>query len=166
MGNIIRWKEDGDFDGRSFSWNHFVMAGDPTLDRADAKGNVRGDGFGSPDGLWCDTRGVLWVQTDISTSALGKGDYQGMSNNMMLAADVATGEVRRFLVGPRGCEITGCIATPDLRSMFINIQHPGETASERSNPDAPSLISSWPDQARPRSATVVITKLDGGVIGT
>ena len=166
MGNIIRWKEDGDFDGRSFSWNHFVMAGDPTLDRADAKGNVRGDSFGSPDGLWCDTHGVLWVQTDISTSTLSKGDYQGMSNNMMLAADVATGEVRRFLVGPRGCEITGCIATPDLRSMFINIQHPGETASERSNPDAPSLISSWPDQARPRSATVVITKLDGGVIGT
>ncbi|HNY47804.1 MAG TPA: DUF839 domain-containing protein, partial [Casimicrobium sp.] len=160
------WKEDGDFDGRSFSWNHFVMAGDPTLDRADAKGNVRGDSFGSPDGLWCDTHGVLWVQTDISTSTLSKGDYQGMSNNMMLAADVATGEVRRFLVGPRGCEITGCIATPDLRSMFINIQHPGETASERSNPDAPSLISSWPDQGRPRSATVVITKLDGGVIGT
>ena len=166
MGNIIRWKEDGDFDGRSFSWNHFVMAGDPTLTRADAKGNVRGDSFGSPDGLWCDTRGVLWVQTDISTSVLGKGDYQGMSNNMMLAADVATGEMRRFLVGPRGCEITGCIATPDLRTMFINIQHPGETASERSNPDAPSIISSWPDQARPRSATVVITKLDGGVIGT
>ena len=167
MGNIIRWKEEGDFDGRMFSWNHFVMAGDANLPRADAKGNIKGDTFGSPDGLWADTRGVLWVQTDISTSVLGKGDYAGgMSNNMMLAADMATGEIRRFLTGPKGCELTGVITTPDLRTMFVNIQHPGEPDSERSDPAAPMKVSTWPDNARPRSATVVITKIDGGIIGT
>ena len=167
MGNIIRWKEDGDFDGRTFAWNHFVLAGDATLPRADAKGNIKGDTFGSPDGLWVDGRGVMWIQTDISTSALGKGDYAGgMSNNMMLAADMTTGEIRRFLTAPKGSEVTGVITTPDLRTMFINIQHPGEPDSERSDPAAPTRVSTWPDNARPRSATVVITKIDGGIIGT
>ena len=55
--------------------------------------------------------------------------------------------------------------TPDMKSLFVNIQHPGEPASERSNPDEVTGISSWPDKARPRSATIVITRADGGVIG-
>jgi uncharacterized protein len=169
MGNIIRWKDDGDFDGSSFQWNHFVLAGDPKLDRADAKGNIKGDAFACPDGLWTDARGVLWIQCDMSTSAMGKGDLVNMGNNGMLAADVKTGEIRRFLTGPSGCEITGATATPDGRTMFVNIQHPGESPSERSDPAEPRKISNWPDQqaaGRPRSATVVIRKMDGGLIGT
>jgi secreted PhoX family phosphatase len=53
--------------------------------------------------------------------------------------------------------------------MFINVQHPGETASDRSDPEFPDKFSTWPSGtkgARPRSATVVIRKSDGGVIGT
>ena len=169
MGNIIRWKDDGDFDGSSFQWNHFVLAGDPKLERADAKGNIKGDAFACPDGLWTDARGVLWIQCDMSTSAMGKGDLINMGNNGMLAADVKTGEIRRFLTGPSGCEVTGATATPDGRTMFVNIQHPGESPSERSDPADPRKISNWPDQqaaGRPRSATVVIRKIDGGLIGT
>ena len=166
MGHIIRWKEDGEFDGTSFRWNHFVLAGDPANERADAKGNVKGDAFGCPDGLWVDGRGVLWIQTDMSTSAMGKGDLARLGHNAMLAADVSTGEIRRFLTGPAGCEITGVTSTPDLRTMFVNIQHPGESPSERSDPAEPMKISKWPDGARPRSATVVVRRRDGGVIGT
>lgn len=167
MGQIIRWKEAGDLDGTKFQWNHLVLAGDRTLGRSEAKGNIKGDTFGSPDGLMVDARGVLWIETDVSTSTLGKGDYANMPNNQMLACDPTQGEIRRFLVGPAGCEVTGLTATPDLRSLFINIQHPGEPANERSNPDQPLAISRWPDgTGRPRSATVVITKDDGGVIGT
>ncbi len=169
MGHIIRWKDAGDFDGATFEWNHFVMAGDPTNERADAKGNVKGDAFGCPDGLWVDGRGVLWIQCDMSTSAMGKGDLAKLGNNAMLAADPRSGEIRRFLVGPAGCEITGATGTPDGRTMFINIQHPGETPSERTDPEQPRRISNWPDaraDGRPRSATVVIRKNDGGLIGT
>jgi secreted PhoX family phosphatase len=169
QGNIIRWKEEGDFNALTFAWNHFVFAGDPSLERADAKGNVKGDMFSCPDGLWTDARGVLWIQTDMSTSAMGKGDLKNMGNNMMLAADPQTGEIRRFLTGPAGCEITGATATPDGKTMFINVQHPGESPSERSDPAKPRAISNWPDQkpnGRPRSATVVIRKNDGGLIGT
>ncbi len=168
MGQIIRWKEADDFDSLSFRWNHFVLAGDPGNERAEAKGSVRGDAFGSPDGLYFDSRGTLWIQTDAAASSLGKGDYARLGNNMLLAADVRTGEIRRFLVGPRHCEITGVVCTSDLRTMFVNIQHPGETPSEISDPDNPSRYSTWPsgrNGARPRSATVIVRRRDGGVIG-
>jgi secreted PhoX family phosphatase len=170
FGHILRWRErGGDAAETAFAWDVFILAGDPQHAEPGKRGTVKGDGFGSPDGLWFDARGVLWIQTDVSTSVLGKGDYTGLGNNAMLVADPATREVRRFLVGPNGCEVTGVTATPDGRSMFVNIQHPGETASERSDPARPTAVSAWPDgrtSGRPRSATIVITKHDGGVIGT
>ena len=169
FGHIIRWRErGGDAAATAFEWDVFVLAGDPEHADAEKRGTIKGDGFGSPDGLWFDARGVLWIQTDVSTSALHKGDYARLGNNMMLAADPATGLIRRFLTGPSGAEVTGVIATPDGRTMFVNIQHPGETASERSDPSNPTAVSAWPDGfegGRPRSATIVIRRRDGGVIG-
>ena len=100
-------KQGGDPTATRFQWDVFVLCGDPAMAEADKHGTIKGDIFGSPDGLWFDARGVLWIQTDISTSALNKGDYANMGNNQMLAADPATGEIRRFLTGPNGCEITG-----------------------------------------------------------
>jgi hypothetical protein len=169
MGNIIKWKESGDFDALTFTWTHFVLAGDPANARAEAKGNIQGDAYGSPDGLWFDERGVLWIQTDAHATNMYKGDYARLGSNMMLACDPATGETRRFLVGPPNCEVTGVVCTPDMRTMFVNIQHPGESPSDRSDPDNPSRFSAWPSGmpgARPRSATVVIRRRDGGIIGT
>jgi len=75
----------------------------------------------------------------------------------------------RFLTGPRGCEITGVTETPDGRTLFVNVQHPGEPSSERNDPRNPGAVSTWPDGpgiGRPRSATIVIRKDDGGVVGT
>jgi hypothetical protein len=169
MGHIIRWLEDGDFDGETFAWNHLVLAGDPVNERPEAKGNVVGDAFAAPDGIAFDGRGVLWVQTDVGARELNRGETARLGNNQMLACDVVTGEMRRFLSGPVGCEITGATWTPDGRTMFINVQHPGESPGDRSDPEAPAKYSSWPDHrpgGRPRSATVVIRKDDGGLIGT
>ncbi len=171
-GHIIRWREaGGDPAAATFNWDIFLLAGDPDLNAGNAakSGNVKGDKFGSPDGLWFDYFGMLWIQTDISTSVLNTGDYAQIGNNMMLAADSATGEVRRFLTGPAGCEVTGVSTTPDGKTMFVNIQHPGEPSTERSDPAKPLAISTWPDGAaagRPRAATVVVRKDDGGVVGT
>lgn len=169
-GHIVRWKEtNNNSASTTFTWNVFLLCGDPANPDANKKGTLKGDAFGSPDGLWFDHRGILWIQTDVSTSVLGTGDYANLGNNQMLACDISTGTTRRFLTGPKGCEITGVVITQDQRNMFINIQHPGETASERSDPANPTAISSWPDGAgagRPRAATVVIRKNDGGLIGT
>jgi secreted PhoX family phosphatase len=169
MGQIIQWTEDGDFDSTTLHWKHLVLAGDPANDRPEARGNIRGDIFACPDGLTLDARGVLWVQTDMHASQMYKGELKGFGNNQMLAVDRGTGEVRRFFTGPVNCEVTGMALTPDGRTMFINIQHPGETASDRSDPADPAKYSNWPDYkpgGRPRSATVVIRKKDGGLIGT
>lgn len=170
FGHIIRWREQGnDPASLKFNWDIFVSAGDPRHPEEGRRGDIKGDAFGSPDGLWFDDGGLLWIQTDVSTSTLNKGHYERIGNNQMLCADTRTGEIRRFLTGPRGCEVTGVIMTPDARTMFINIQHPGESPGARSDPKRPRAFSAWPDGpsgGRPRSATVVIRKNDGGVVGT
>jgi uncharacterized protein len=169
MGQIIRWKDDGDFDGAGFQWNHLVLAGDPANTRPEAKGNIKGDIYGCPDGITFDKRGVLWIQTDAHATQMYKGEFTNIGNNQMLACDPKTGETKRFLTGPTNCEITGCAFTPDGTTMFISVQHPGETPTDRSDPNEPAKFSNWPDYkvgGRPRSANVVIRKKDGGVIGT
>jgi secreted PhoX family phosphatase len=148
----VRWREQGgDAAATRFAWD------------------VKGNAFGSPDGIWFDSCRVLWIQTDVSTSALNKGNHANLGNNQMLAADPATGDIRRFLTGPKGCEVTGVMMTPDLCTMVVNIQHPGEPANERSDLGTPTGVSTWPDGAQggqPRSATIVIRKRDGGIIGS
>ncbi len=168
-GNIIRWKENGDFDQAIFEWNHLLFAGDPAAARAEAKGNLKSDLFGCPDGIMFDPAGHLWIQTDMHASQMYKGEFVNLGNNQMLAYDAATGQTKRFLTGPTNCEITGGTWTPDGKTLFINVQHPGETAGDRSDPAEPGKFSNWPDYARsgrPRSSTVVIRKTDGGLIGT
>lgn len=119
--------------------------------------SVARDPFACPDGLKFDSNGILWIQTDVSSAVLGQPGFEELGNNMMLAANPATGEIRRFLTGPLGCEITGITMTPDRKTMFINIQHPGEPSDEVSDPFDPNKYSQWPDGpkgGRPRSATI------------
>ena len=171
-GHIVRFNEAAN-DDTAFSWDIFLLAGDPAYDaRVPADQPV----FGSPDGIWVDDGGVVWIQTDVSNSVQNRqaAGYDNIKNNAMLAAFPETGEVKRFLTGPRGCEITGVIMTPDLRTMFINVQHPGESTRYWNeqfgapSPSNPETVSSWPfgPGHRPRPATVVIRKLDGGRIGS
>lgn len=181
-GHIIRFAEmDSKATATSFKWDVYVFGAE-----ADADANINlskltdSNDFSAPDGLWFDPRGVLWIQTD-------DGAYTDVTNCMMLAAVTGKvgdgeeisvngqktykgknpeGDLRRFLVGPKDCEITGVDMTPDGKAMFVNIQHPGE------NGTATTFTSHWPDSEanaasakRPRSATIVITRTDGGVIG-
>ena len=84
---------------------------------------------------------------------------------------------KRFLVAPKGAEITGLTETPDGKTLFVNIQHPGESTPLGNILTGP-FQSNWPGNgggvaaygpggatARPRSATIMITKNDGGLIG-
>jgi secreted PhoX family phosphatase len=162
FGHIIRWREDGDDStARTFRWEIVLLAGTET----DSANFVAGNGakltaeniHASPDGLWFDAAGTLWIQTDMSGSQQSSGPF---GENSMLAMDVRTGTIRRFFAGPPGQEVTGATTTPNLRTMFINIQHPNEGGAGSATP--------FPDGAgtRPRSCTVIIEKNDGGIIGT
>lgn len=163
FGHLIKFSE-ADATATKFNWQVFVLGGEG-----------EGEKFANPDGLYVDDRGVLWIQTDVSSSVMNDGPFKDFGNNQMLAADPVTGEIRRFLTGPVGCEVTGVIMTPDMKTMWVNIQHPGEMLNVLENkgikksPFTPNAASNWPDHlvnGRPRSATVLITKNDGGVIGT
>jgi secreted PhoX family phosphatase len=168
-GHIITWKYDKDWTEPDFEWGIFALAGNPEAVPSDGS-DIDGDKFGSPDGIYVAPSGRLWIETDVSTSTINTGVYAGFGNNQMLCANPESGEIRRFLVGPKQCEITGVTVTPDERTMFVGIQHPGETADESPNdPANPKKFSSWPDGdagGRPRSSCIVITKDDGGPIGS
>ena len=157
-GQIVRWMPDGgDHASTAFAWDLYVIAGNPTIhgDARAGSANVNADNmFNSPDGIAFDSQGRLWIQTDGKYS--NEGDFTGQGNNTMLVGDPATGEIRRFLVGPRECEVTGITWSADRKTMFIGIQHPGEKGD-----------SHFPEggEATPRSAVVAITRDDGGVIG-
>ena len=170
-GHIVRIEESPQGDG--FGWDVFAFAGDPGYQPEGAFVPADQPLFGSPDGIWVDPDGRMWIQTDISNSSqnLASRKYDRIGNNMMLAADPATGEIRRFLTGPRGCEITGVVTTPDQETMFVNVQHPGEATTAWGAPTVanPRAVSNWPDfdpAGRPRAATVVIRKVGGGTIGS
>lgn len=146
-GYIIRWTDSDRHVGTTFRWDIFAIS----RDVQDADGQM----FGSPDGLWADPDGRVFVQTD--------GSQPNGNNDQMLVAGADGESFRRLFTGVAGCEVTGLTVTPDRRTMFVNLQHPG-------NGD-PSLTN-WPvpfsgaDGPVPRDSTVVITRHDGGVIGS
>ncbi|MFT5721286.1 MAG: secreted PhoX family phosphatase [Motiliproteus sp.] len=158
-GQIVRWKpENGDHTGTLFSWDLFLVAGNPTVHSDFYAGSVNitdENMFNSPDGLGFDDAGRLWILTDGKYSNVG--DYAGMGNNQMLCADPETGEVRRFATGPVACEITGLTFSPDQRSLFVGVQHPGEK-------DAASHFPAG-GNSKPRSTIMVVQRDDGGIIG-
>ena len=130
-GHIIRWLDSEEHTGLSFQWDIFVVAG--TTHGTEAS-------FASPDGLWADPDGRLFIQTD-------GGQADGL-NDQMLVPDIASGEIHRLFEGVSGCEVTGIATTPDRRTLFCNLQHPS------------------PDTRVPRDATVVITRRNGGIVGS
>ena len=157
-GQIVRWRPDGgDHLANGFDWDLFVVAGNPAVHDDDRAGSANVDAdnmFNSPDGLGFDSNGTLWIQTDGKYS--DSGDFEGQGNNQMLVGDPETGEIRRFMVGPRECEVTGITWSTDRRTLFIGIQHPGEKGG-----------SHFPDggETAPRSCVVAITRDDGGPMG-
>lgn len=165
-GHLVRWTYAHDWTDSHFRWEIFASGGDPENNKS---ATVIGDKYGSPDALHVTPGGRLWIGTDMSRGIINRGDYQGFGNNQLLCADPRTRETRRFLVGPNGCEVSAIYTTPDERTLFVSIQHPGEPPTGVNNPAQPKRFSSWPDGptgGRPRSACVVVTKDDGGVIGT
>ncbi len=178
----------------TFVWDIYAFGAGSDLEAANINvSDLTADNdFSSPDGLWFsrtqNAGGVgtplLWVETDDGAFTdvtncmllVGQPGQVGDGGPRMITNTLADGttrgqptlvgalpgtNLRRFLVGPKECEITGIDSTPDGRTVFVNIQHPGE------NGGPTNITSTWPAGtagSRPRSATIVITKNDGGVV--
>ncbi|WP_305832066.1 PhoX family protein [Photobacterium leiognathi] len=171
FGHIIRWDEGE--NPTEFDWDIFVF-GSPS--NGDEETNRSGltdlNQFASPDGLAFDQRGIMWIQTDN-----GADEVEEYTNDQMLAvvpsqllddddnqtviASSNQAELKRFFVGPNGCEVTGFTISPDYTSLFVNIQHPSNWPySDNAAEAAPNGT-----EVRPRSSTIVIRREDGGEIG-
>jgi len=198
-GHILRVKEGAAGSAATtFTWDVYAFGAESGADASKVNlSNLTADNdFSSPDGLvFSPATGIMWIQTD-------DGAYTDVTNPMMLAAmpgqvgdgakttlsytkadssiltvDTFVGKapgalLKRFLVGAKDCEITGLTETPDGKTLFVNIQHPGEGTRMADIADPTKYTSQWPSNAgyglgnRPRTATIVITKDDGGKVGT
>jgi secreted PhoX family phosphatase len=199
-GHILRIKEgNGGSAATVFTWDVYLFGAEAGADQASVNLSklTNDQDFSSPDGLaFSPSTRICWIQTDDGAftdvsncmmlaglpGQVGDGSKVTLNHARAgggaLAVDTYVGKppspdkLKRFLVGPVACEITGIAETPDGKSLFINIQHPGETTPSASVADASKYTSQWPSNAgygagkRPRSATIVITKNDGGRIGS
>ncbi|MFN3737866.1 PhoX family protein [Hydrogenophaga sp.] len=197
-GHIIRLKETGTVTATAtgFRWDIFLFGAE---EDAGAGINLSGlsanNDFSSPDGLWFSpSTGICWIQTDDGNytdatncmllaaipGSVGDGASVTVNNSLggntasqqtFIGAALGDAKLRRFLVGPKGCEVTGITETADGKTLFVNIQHPGENTPAIGGATNFTFESQWPSNAgygpgsRPRSATIAITRTDGGVIG-
>jgi secreted PhoX family phosphatase len=199
-GHIIRFKEDDQSaSAMGFAWDIFVFGAEEDAGDANLSGLTAKNAFSSPDGLWFSkATGICWIQTDDGAMTdetncmllaavpgqVGDGGKVTVNNAMTVGGAQVTGKqdtfigaalgetrLRRFLVAPKGAEVTGITETEDGKTLFVNIQHPGENTPALGNAAQYNLESTWPGNAgygpvgRPRSATLVITRNDGGLIG-
>jgi secreted PhoX family phosphatase len=193
-GHILRVKEKDGNASTAFTWDVYLFGAqsDANPGMVNLSSLTADQDFSSPDGLaFSRATGICWIQTD-------DGAYTDVTNCMMLAGlpgsvgdgkkvtlaygsgnvDTFVGKtptadtLKRFLVGPVDCELTGITETPDGKTLFVNIQHPGEGTAAANIADPGKYTSQWPANAgygagkRPRSATIAITKNDGGRIGS
>ena len=192
-GHIVRFKDSAP-EATTFTWDVYLFGAEAAADPAliNLSGLTNDQDFSSCDGLaFTKSNGLCWIQTD-------DGAFTDVTNCMLLAAVPGTvGDgaamtlnygggntvttrmgkkptaqtLKRFYVGPAACEVTGLCETPDGKTLFINIQHPGEDITVANLADPTKYSSQWPSNEgygagkRPRSATVVITKNDGGMVG-
>ena len=196
-GHLVRMKEGTSVN--TFNWDVYLFGAESTADATlvNLSALTADQDFSSPDGLaFSKSSGICWIQTDDGAytdvsncmmlaavpGSVGDGGKKTLSytkadgSKLDIVTPVgkaATADtLKRFLVGPKGCEITGLAETPDGKAIFVNIQHPGEATKMSDVGDPTKYQSQWPANAgygagkRPRSATIVITKNDGGMIGT
>ncbi|HEY7639930.1 MAG TPA: PhoX family phosphatase [Steroidobacteraceae bacterium] len=173
FGHIIEIREAGDdHTAREFSWEVFLLGGDPaggrlvtdlTQVRPDSTyyaGYANADELspiGSPDNVGFDRSGNLWIVTD--------GPQPRNTNDGCYACPTAgpqRGRLQQFMSGPVGAEICGCQFSPDCETLFLSIQHPGEGGS------VTEPRSHWPDGpgTQPRPSVIAITKDGGGIVGS
>jgi secreted PhoX family phosphatase len=173
FGHIIEIAEAGDdHTSLEFSWEVFLLAGDPSGDRLITDlSQVKHDSayyagyanaadlspIGSPDNIGFDRSGNLWIVSD------GRQPHGGNNGCWVTPTSGPNrGRLQQFMSGPVGCEVCGCQFSPDDETLFISIQHPGEggtTAEPRSH---------WPDggHSQPRSSVIAIRKEGGGPVGS
>ncbi len=146
-GSILKIVEtDGKFDALTFKASTYKAGGETS-------------GFSCPDNLAFDLSGNLWMTSDMSGNAMNKeeGPYMPFKNNSLFVIPrygKDAGKVIRVASAPRDAELTGPWFSPDGKTLFLSVQHPGEQTTDINNP-----TSNWPfdKDGIPKPAVVAIT---------
>ncbi|WP_102125330.1 PhoX family protein [Deinococcus planocerae] len=149
FGQIVRFREDeGDPAARKFLWEVFAVGGPQS-------------GFASPDNLVFDPYGNLWMVTD--NSDLGTNPIKAFhGHNAMFFFPTEgrnAGQAYRFAIGPRDAELTGPVWSPDGRTLFLSVQHPGEDSEGLDK--LTSTFAARPGTNIPRPTLVAIEGFPG-----
>jgi secreted PhoX family phosphatase len=159
MGHVIEVTEtNDDHTSTTFTWEIFLLCGDPddpsTYFAGFPKEQV--SPIANPDNVAFDLAGNLWISTDGQGKSLNYND-----GYFAVPVDgPARGHVQQFFSGVAGCEVCGPEFTPNNRTLFLAIQHPGEGSTF----EQPS--STWPDGTNPpRPSVVTIQSALGRPIG-
>ncbi len=195
-GHIVRIKDADPADTTfTWDIFLFGAEADADPDLVNLSGLTEAQEFSSPDGLvFTKSTGLCWIQTDDGAfvdesncmmvvaipGQVGDGasvtlNYGSTQVTTRMGKKPTATTLKRFLVGPKDQEITGLCETPDGKVLLVNVQHPGEETAVADLGDPSKYTSHWPGNAgygagganaRPRSATVMIFKNDGGRVGT
>ncbi len=150
-GSILKIEEEnGAFDALEFKAFTYKAGGEES-------------GFSCPDNLAFDLSGNLWITSDMSGSSMNKENkpYMPFKNNSLFVIPrygKDAGKVIRVASAPKDAELTGPWFSPDGKTLFLSVQHPGEQTKDLNNP-----TSRWPfdEDNIPKPSVVAIT---GGLI--
>ncbi len=144
FGSILKVEEqDGQYDALSFTSDTFLAGGEET-------------GFACPDNIAFDKAGNLWFASDISGRSIGNSTYQPFGNNGLFVVPRSgdhAGEVLQIGSAPKDAELTGLCFSPDGKTLFLSVQHPGELTTDLRKP-----TSNWPEggSSKPKPSVVTI----------
>lgn len=145
FGSLLKIVEkDGDHSSLEFHAESFLAGGPKT-------------GFSCPDNLAFDHKGNLWFTSDVSTASVGKKPYDWFGNNSLFYLPLSgpqAGKVFRVAVAPKDAEFTGVTFSPGGESLFMSVQHPGESSESLDK-----LTSHWPEGGKsvPQCGVVSLT---------
>jgi hypothetical protein len=147
----------------TFQWEFFLIAGDPGQTAQGAKYGAPMSPHGwltSPDNFAFDRQGRLWISTD------GMDDTSGVTDGLFATDVSGAGRAitRHFFRCPTGAQMCGPVFTPDGKTLFVAVQHPGDDdnsvfdsprrAGPTSRPICRRALRSWssPKRTAARSA--------------
>ena len=145
FGSILKIEEtDSDHSALTFQSDTYLAGGEET-------------GFCCPDNMAFDGAGNLWFTSDMSGRAMHKDPYIKFKNNGLFVVPrkgPQAGEVVQIGSAPSDAEFTGPWFSPDGKTLFLSVQHPGENSQSLKQ-----LTSNWPKggDAIPRSAVITIS---------
>jgi secreted PhoX family phosphatase len=143
FGSILKFDELDDYSGVKFKSQVFIAGGYES-------------GIASPDNLAFDKKGNLWITTDMSDEKMGDDKHAPFGNNALFYVPMSgehAGTAIRIAEAPMDAELTGPCFSPDGKTLFLSIQHPGANSKSLDK-----LTSHWPEggSALPKPSVVQI----------